>query len=165
MVVVVIVGVLAAIALPRFTNYLQRTKTSEATGQLKLLYTNVQTYYSQARSGGGLGSEVSSGCSVSSSGLVPTPVPNGSKVRTDYASNETFKQIGFSLSDPHYYSYAVVNIPGASCSHTAGLLYRLEAQGNLDGDAVLSTFSMEVGVKDDGTLYRSPNFSRINETE
>lgn len=103
---------------------------------------------------------------MSSSGLVPDPVPAGGKVSTDFSTNPTFAALGFSISDPHYYLYEVANLVGATCGHTAGItLYRLEAHGDLDGDAELSTFSMEVGVDAQGSLRRSPSFDVKNELE
>jgi len=45
MIVVVIIGILAALAIPRFTNASARAKEKEADGILKQIYTLQQTYY------------------------------------------------------------------------------------------------------------------------
>ncbi|HET7233986.1 MAG TPA: prepilin-type N-terminal cleavage/methylation domain-containing protein [Longimicrobium sp.] len=45
MIVVVIIGILAALAIPRFTQASARAKEKEADGILKQVYTLQQTYY------------------------------------------------------------------------------------------------------------------------
>ena len=95
MIVVAIIGILAAIALPQFLNYVKRSKTAEATNQLKALYTNVATYYSQERGGGTLSATVSGYCTVTTD-THPDTVPAGQKQRTALWT-DSFKDIGFSI--------------------------------------------------------------------
>ena len=45
MIVVAIIGILAAIAIPAFVNYVKRSKTSEAGANLKSLFTGAAAYY------------------------------------------------------------------------------------------------------------------------
>ncbi|HEY8430179.1 MAG TPA: prepilin-type N-terminal cleavage/methylation domain-containing protein, partial [Sandaracinaceae bacterium] len=45
MIVVAIIGILAAIAVPAFIGYVRRSKTSEAGAQLKNLFTAAAGYY------------------------------------------------------------------------------------------------------------------------
>jgi prepilin-type N-terminal cleavage/methylation domain-containing protein len=47
MIVVVIIGILAALAIPRFSKASDRAKEKEADGILKQVYTLQQTYYAQ----------------------------------------------------------------------------------------------------------------------
>ena len=47
MIVVVIIGILAAIAIPKFNNASARAKEKEADGILKQFYTLQQTYYAE----------------------------------------------------------------------------------------------------------------------
>src|SRR5690606_2069197 len=47
MIVVAIIGILAAIAIPAFIGYVRRSKTSEAASNLKNLFTAAAGYYNQ----------------------------------------------------------------------------------------------------------------------
>ena len=47
MIVVAIIGILAAIAIPAFINYVKRSKTSEAGANLKALFQGAAAYYDQ----------------------------------------------------------------------------------------------------------------------
>jgi len=47
MIVVVIIGILAALAIPKFNNASARAKEKEADGILKQIYTLQSTYYAQ----------------------------------------------------------------------------------------------------------------------
>ena len=42
-----IIGILAAIAIPQFLNYVKRSKTSEATAQIKTIYTHLATHHAE----------------------------------------------------------------------------------------------------------------------
>ena len=71
MIVVAIIGILAAVAIPAFANYVRRSKTSEAAANLKALFVGAATYYEQENWAGGVvtaGSAGSAGahCTVSS---------------------------------------------------------------------------------------------------
>lgn len=172
MIVVAIIGILAAIALPQFLNYVKRSKTSEATNQLKGLYTNAATYYSQERGGGTLGATVSGFCTVTSSqsdgSAYPSEDPTSQKYsNTDWTQDGTFAALGFSISDPHYFQYGVTNNGTATCGVTTGTgaIYVMSAHANLDDDTTFSTFSMEVGLNAQGELSRSPSFDIQNELE
>lgn len=175
MIVVAIIGILAAIALPQFLNYVKRSKTSEATNQLKGLYTNVATYYGQERGGGTLGSTTSGSCIVdSTNGGAPYPdiaTVSSQKLTTDWSQDPTFKALGFSISDPHFFTYAVDTQITASCGIGTALapagtpIYVLSAHADLDDDDTYSTFSMEVGLNAQAELTRAPSFEIQNELE
>ena len=172
MIVVAIIGILAAIALPQFLNYVKRSKTSEATNQLKALYTNAATYYSQERGGGTLGSTVSGFCSVASS-TAPHPASVGSQkvTTTDWGSTTPFDSLGFSLSDPHFFKYGVTNQTATGACGNSGpatgvtKVYDMSAHADLDDDSTFSTFSMEVGLNSENELSRAPSFDINNELE
>ena len=179
MIVVAIIGVLAAIAIPAFINYVKRSKTSEAPANLKSLFTGAQTYYQMeratARGTGALSgtAQTSTRC-IAGPAAAPDSVPLGEKVRIDWntGSNVTnptqFEALSFSLADPVLYQYNILNgtdgTPGCGAVHAAGsYLYDLRAYGDLDGDsagagslggATNSTFEFSVGADGNNQLYR-----------
>lgn len=117
------IGMLAAFAIPGFTNYTRRAKTAEATTNLRSLALLEQQY-----------------CEEHGNWLVPAgPVPatpSSFKQLANFASDPTFSQLGFAPADPVYYSYMIVRDAG-----TAGGI-ELIARGDLDDDGVLSSFSV-----------------------
>ena len=67
MIVVVILGILAAVAIPAFTRYVKRSKTSEATGNIMKIYQGQLTYYQAALEHGSV--------QYVSAGVMPTASP------------------------------------------------------------------------------------------
>lgn len=127
MIVVVILGILAAIAIPAFTRYVKRSKTSEATGNITKIYQGEVSYFSQS-------SEQSIASFVSA---VATPVaaPSASKYPaqpTAFTNDSGWSAIGFSVDSPLYYQYSAT----ATASN-----FNAIAAGNIDGDGTNSSFS------------------------
>ncbi len=48
MIVVVILGILAAVAIPAFSRYIKRSKTTEVAGNIAKIYQGQITYYQQS---------------------------------------------------------------------------------------------------------------------
>jgi prepilin-type N-terminal cleavage/methylation domain-containing protein len=127
MIVVVILGILAAVAIPAFTRYVKRSKTSEATGNISKIYQGEVSYFNQ--------SSEQSVASFASAALVPNAVPSASKFGaqpTNFTTNAGWSAIGFSVDSPLYYAYSAA----ASASD-----FNAIAIGNIDGDGSNSTFS------------------------
>jgi type IV pilus assembly protein PilA len=180
MVVVAILGVLAAVAIPAFTGYLHRAKTAEAPIHLKALYELAANYsatevvHEGPAKGMMPGSGVAWGftqvvrCSVESSMRLPA-VPGPQKQRVDFETDATFAALGFSVADPVYYGYQVRARGGmgdpATCMLTAGAAYTFSATGDLDGDGVLSRFELASGWNETLEMYRAPGFFIVNELE
>ena len=126
MIVVVILGILAAVAIPAFTRYVKRSKTSEAQGNIAKIYQGQLTYYQRNLERGGT-------LFVNAAAL-PTTAPGSAKFPANvdqWNTNSDWANVGFSLDSAHYYQYLS---PGGATGFTA------RAVGNLDGDTVLSTF-------------------------
>ncbi|MDB4929612.1 MAG: fimbiral protein PilA [Myxococcaceae bacterium] len=127
MIVVVILGILAAVAIPAFTRYVKRSKTSEATGNISKIYQGEVAYFNQASE--------QSVASFASATQTPSTTPSASKYPaqpTNFTSNSGWSAIGFSVDSPLYYSY----VASASASN-----FTAAANGNIDGDNINSTFS------------------------
>ena len=64
MIVVAILGILAALAIPAFIGYVRRSKTSEATGNLNSFFKSAASYMSQERTSQSITGTTSTYCSV-----------------------------------------------------------------------------------------------------
>ncbi|MAQ15004.1 MAG: hypothetical protein CMN30_09455 [Sandaracinus sp.] len=166
MIVVAIIGVLAAIAIPAFLNYVKRSKTSEAPGNLKALFTGAAAYYSgdqtaQALIGRNIASANNTRCLAASS-TTPT-APTDQKHTLDWSGDAwqaAFKTLNWQVSDPIYYQYAIVNSIDAAglCGDGSAVgtqVYQFNAVGDLDDDTETSLFQLAVGVDSGNTLYRN----------
>jgi prepilin-type N-terminal cleavage/methylation domain-containing protein len=172
MIVVAIIGILAALAIPAFVNYSRRAKTAEASTNVRALFTGAAAYYQAehwaSRSPTRAATAASTFCTVAaqSDGGAIAGAAGAGKHTTDYSTLASFPAIGFNVADQMYYSY---NIVGSAdiCGHTANdtTIYTFDAFGNLDGDAVLSTFEIAVGSDPSNDLYRTPGIYVVNELE
>lgn len=170
MIVVAIIGILAAIAIPAFIGYVRRSKTSEAGANLKNLFTAAAGYYNDEMwsnrmvitAGGTM--VASAACTVAAA--ISSNVPSAEKTVVDWnAEAESFRDIGFSIADPIYYQYAIVGSTDA-CGHMAITpLYSFQAMGDLDGDGTPSLFEIAAGSSTQNELMRSPGIYRENELE
>lgn len=150
MIVVVIIGILAAAAIPAFNQYVQRSKTAETGGNLGAIFKGEATYYSReitTTRGFSSTSGTTNYCRVGddTGGITP----GRQKQQYDYTSTTagSFKAIGFLLADPAYFQYDIVSAATSDCDNTPSevSIYTNSAFGDLDGDSSLSTFEMAVG--------------------
>ena len=169
MIVVAIVGILAAIAIPAFVGYIRRSKTAEAANNLQNLYTGAVSYYTNEYWGAG----VARGSSTASTGCVAPAddtgiTPSSAKQTVDFTGRVGFTSLGFTISDPMYYRYFYVS-EGEGCGLVAAsdtTVYTFSAQGDLDGDATdFSTFELAVGTDEQNQLYHAPGMYIVNELE
>jgi type IV pilus assembly protein PilA len=168
MIVVAIIGILAAIALPAFIGYIRRSKTSEATSNLKSLFTGAASYYNQERAGQGLLTTVSGFCTVDDEGPMPAAPGAGVKQTFDFSTTTSFRDLGFSIADPFFFAYQIASSPndcGITATGAPDQVYAFQALGDLDGDTDTSLFELAVGVNTNAELFRSPGFYVQNELE
>jgi len=116
-VMVAIIGIMAAIAIPSFIGYTRRSKTAEATSNLSELALRVESYRAEY-------------------GTYPTaaPTPLAPPCAVKEMWNPTdpgWAQIGFAPADPLAYSYEVEGNP---------MRYVIRARGDLDCDGTTSLF-------------------------
>ncbi len=140
MIVVVILGILAAVAIPAFTRYVKRSKTSEAAGNIAKIYQGELTYFQANLERGGV--------SYVNAGAWPSTSPGANKYAANVAlwsTNAQWTNIAFSLDSGHYYQYSS---PGSASGYTA------QAFGNLDGDPDYSTFQ-RTGILNSGETQGS----------
>jgi prepilin-type N-terminal cleavage/methylation domain-containing protein len=159
MVVVVILGVLAALAIPALVGYVRQAKTSEATSNLNAVFKSASVFYTREIVGQGMGSSVEVGCVVPTTGLIPA-VPTSDK--TKFVGTGGFKELGFTIGDYVYYSYGIASL--ASTDVTCGTpantaeIYTFQARGDLDGDGIQSQFDLAAGSDESNDLYHARGF-------
>jgi len=137
MIVVAIVGILAATAVPTLTHYIAKAKTTEAFTQLEKIYNGARVYWLEPHGTPGSiqplppqfpdthAATPAVSCCASSGGRC---APVGAQWQ-----DPTWVSLAFSLDDPHFYQY---EFESSASDFTA------RAIGNLDCDAAFSTFSM-----------------------
>ena len=162
MIVVAILGILAALAIPAFIGYVRRSKTSEATGNLNSLFKSAASYFNQERSTRGLTASTTSYCTVGDDSLNPSN-PGPDKQKYSAASNAL--SLGFKIADFVYFGYAIVDGTDA-CNNPANVpVYTFTALGDLDSDNTNSTFELATSVDADMTLFHARGFYIDKEIE
>ena len=136
MIVVAIVGVIAVLATVGLSGYIRHSKTAEATRSLGIIETGARQQFTRVTVVGESGVHMF----CPSGPLTPPAVPKGSKSKIDVAlwNDATWRCLMFTLNDPQFYSYRHL---GNGAVGTAAL-YTASAHGDLDGDAVTSTFTL-----------------------
>jgi len=163
MLVVAILGILAAIAIPSLTHYVRRARAAEAYEDIKQIYNQAAVYYARDRAASGIGATQMVHCVVPSADNKITP--DNTKQPGDY-SDPGFHDLGYStvLS---YYRYELENVDTARCLVPAGTkpLYLIRARGDLDHDGVSSLFELATGSTADNELFHARSFYIEQEVE
>jgi type IV pilus assembly protein PilA len=150
MIAVAIIGLLSAVAIPAFVRYIRRSKTTEATMNVRKLYDALISYHASEHAdpqgnillrvfpisqGPTPGIDVC--CGMPGQKCAPNP---------NYWETPTWAALSFSIDDPFYYWYQTVQL---GLGTAPGDQYYLEAYGNLDCDAFTSLYRRSVTVLSD----------------
>ncbi|HEY0193890.1 MAG TPA: prepilin-type N-terminal cleavage/methylation domain-containing protein [Kofleriaceae bacterium] len=132
MIVVAIIGILAAVAIPAFMDYIKRSKKTEAALQLNKIGKNSKRVYSETSSyvvGAGAQLPTKPGAG----GCCGGPNNHCDAVPASFATDATWKQLDFQIDEPSlfYYDYT-----GAAATFTA------KATGYLDCDGIEITYTL-----------------------
>jgi len=166
MIVVAIIGILAAIAIPAFVNYVKRSKTSEAGANLKSLFTGAAAYYerenwTQGLVAPGTAAAASVHCTVSTA--TPSWDATDSKYVVNWSAEDpSYGALNFAPADPLYFEYLITeDVTGATlCGNVINDdIYTFTAIGDLDNDDVESSFVLAVGSNGENALYRAPGIN------
>ena len=129
MIVVAIMAILAAIAIPSFMRFSMRAKTAEATTNLAAVRTCLETYRSE--------NDVYLVCAANPAAWAAGA---GASTPQGWDGGTAFETIGFEPDGNVRYQYAVVaGAAGISTSFSAS------ATGDLDEDAAGATFTVATG--------------------
>jgi type IV pilus assembly protein PilA len=179
MIVVAILGILAAMAIPAFTKYIRRSKTSEALMNLRKIFDGSVAYYERDFAGR-FGQRIDQqfpGQNADRVGATPGEnfccgqggqgadkcLPQNSMVGgVSVWDQPTWQALSFGIDDPHYfwYSYDSTGI-GVSSRFTA----RAEGNLNCSNDAVYSIFERVGGVGPQGQVVGGAGVFSARETE
>ena len=166
MIVVAIIGVLAAVAIPAFMKYIRRSKTVEATMNLRKMYDGAVAYY-VGEHADALGNIANKQFPISGP-TIPSLTTLTSLGGNRYLSSPTeWKQAGwsaleFQISDAQVFAYTFTNtnIGGTGVNAQA----QMTANGDQNGNGVYSTFQRNMVGTLEGVQGGTGMYS-INEIE
>ena len=163
MIVVAIIGILAAVAIPAFMKYIRRSKTVEATMNVRKLFDSSVAYFEaeHADSNGGVlakqfptsnaSTPASTACGLPGDKYKPSP--------TNFAT-DTWASLNFSVDDPFYFVY---KYDSAGTETTAN--FQAWAHGDLDCDNIYSTYQRSGTVLSDRSVSGGSGLFTANEIE
>jgi type IV pilus assembly protein PilA len=168
MIVVAIIGILAALAIYGVTKYIANAKTAEARMTLGRIAKDASAAYNRENISstvlvaGTTAAITNALCDDATA--VPSSVPSRQKYQSqpsDWASGSAtagWACLKFSMQDPQYfqYNYAVDNV-------TSGTFTAI-AHGNLNGDSTTSDFTL-LGTASGGVVKVAPSISETNPEE
>jgi type IV pilus assembly protein PilA len=138
MIVVAIIGILAAVAIPAFINYIRKSKASEVHENLDKCYKGVVDFFDKPV-GQPNGTVLSSRLPPDQTRVDPSAGLSGDSSFIDPAlfkvDGEGFNAIGFVLTEASYGAYAMESdAPGVTPA--AGQAFRCHGYTDIDGDGV-----------------------------
>ena len=124
MIVVAIIGILAAVAIPAFMDYMKKSKKTEASLQLNKIAKNDKVYY------------ITNSAFVAASGAAQ-PTMTGCKgvVTTAWASDSGWSALDFQIDEPNLFQYTYT---GSTTTPKA------TAVGDLDCDTTMITYTLNL---------------------
>ena len=169
MIVVAILGILAAVAIPAFINYMRKAKTSEATLNIDRIFEGGVTYFEAEHVPRGVTGTVLQHCLPLTANWCPSSNPGADKYDSaiqaamwlDTATNAeaiTWHALDFAMGDNHYYAYQFLNVRGAADlvpSSYVDIVFYAAARGDLDGDDSNSLFERAAAHTSEGTIQGS----------
>jgi type IV pilus assembly protein PilA len=143
MIVVAIIGILAAVAIPAFVRYIRRAKTSEVPEAIDKIVTGAKTYYQTEHVNG-----TATLAHQFPASIGPTPATTcWSQPGAKCAGNDpdwtqpSWQALHFSLENSHYYTYTFT-----SAGNDTAASFTVTALGNLDNDAITATWRRTASV-------------------
>ncbi|MSP59568.1 MAG: prepilin-type N-terminal cleavage/methylation domain-containing protein [Myxococcales bacterium] len=170
MIAVAIIGLLASIAIPSFSRYIRRSKTTEAALNIRKMFDAAVAYHSSEHAD-------SAGILIKRTwplspivGFTPATTVCCGSPGQKCAPNPAIWQVPiwqallFSVDDPHYYSYWFSGI-NFGAGDTPGDQFMVEAVGDLDCDTDLARFRRFAVVNANRDLFGGGALYTIDELE
>ncbi|MCL6583093.1 MAG: prepilin-type N-terminal cleavage/methylation domain-containing protein [bacterium] len=129
MIVVAIIGILSAIAIPNFLNFRMKAKTSEAKSNLGAIRSCEEAYHAEHET-------------YKATTASPESVPGRTPVA--WEDKGGFSDIGFRPTGQVYYQYEV--------SVASATAFEATAKGDLDGDSTTATYKITESNNIEGPL-------------
>jgi len=168
MIVVAIVGILAVLAIYGVSKYLANAKTAEARNSLgQITKDAIASFEKESTATTGLtavqGSTgflrslcPGSAATVPAAGVAAVQAAKYQSAPADWTANVGFNCLKFSMDQPQYFVYGYAT-PTADT-------FTASAAGDLDGDTVPSSFTIQGGVRN-GVLNIAPTITETNPEE
>ena len=134
MIVVAIIGILAAVAIPAFMDYMKRSKKTEAALQLNKIGKNNKRVYSETASFVAGGANQTPG-KPGGGGCCGGPNNHCAAVPATFAADPTWRQLDFQIDEPSLFVY--------SYSSAAATAFQATAIGDLDCDNTEITYTLD----------------------
>lgn len=173
MIVVAIIGILAAVAIPAFMKYIRRSKTVEATMNIRKMYDSSVAFYEAEHAETGTGNILPKQFPVSTVAFSPAqgsccgkpgdkcaPADWRAAMASNAGDKPTWSNLNFGVDDPFYYSYKYTS----SGTDTAATAFA-EASGDLNCDGVFSDFGRRITVLADRSVSGGSGLETVNEIE
>jgi type IV pilus assembly protein PilA len=129
MIVVAIIGILAAVAIPAFMDYMKKSKKTEAALQLNKIGKNDKTYFITNAM------FVTTAGATNPTGGTACTGPNGHYATVNWSALPGWKDLDFQIDEPSLFAYTY---SGAQTSATA------LAVGDLDCDGTFITYTLSL---------------------
>ena len=170
MIVVAIIGILAAVAIPAFMKYIRRSKTTEAAMNIRKMYDSTVSYYEaeHANATGDIQARQFPLKHVwTPTGTACTETGQKFSPSTHLAAwaDATWQALNFSLDDPFYYAYQTNGSAAAGASAAPSDTYDLEARGDLNCNGISSLFRRTATVDANYGLRGGSGLFQQNELE
>ncbi len=167
MIVVAIIGILAAVAIPAFMKYIRRSKTVEATMNVRKMFDSSVSYYEaeHADKGGNAIAKqfpTSVGPAPGASATAACCGKTGDKCQpapTNF-SGDSWSALNFSVDDPFYFVYQYVSAGTETSAN-----FQAWAFGDLDCDSIQSTYERSGSVLSDRSVSGGAGLYTKNEIE
>jgi type IV pilus assembly protein PilA len=155
MIVVAIIGILAAVAIPAFINYMKRAKTSEATLNLKNIAEGAVSYYDTR------GSMLPDSTGITPAAPSATPMDMDADMDVLFSTAD-WQAIGWKPHKEFLYAYSFQNVCGTAagdCAADSAAAAVANAWGDLDGDTTNSYFWRNIAVVGGTAQPKDVNFN------